>query len=99
MKCLNLLIFIFSLTATLAAIGAASIPSAGLVTMIIVLTSVGLPADDISIIIAVDWFLDRLRTCVNVMGDSYACAFVQSMYLSYKEEESRREAREMNVSY
>uniref|UniRef100_A0A914Q7E4 Amino acid transporter n=1 Tax=Panagrolaimus davidi TaxID=227884 RepID=A0A914Q7E4_9BILA len=46
-----------SITATFASIGAASIPSAGLVTMIIVLSAVGLPADDISTIIAVDWFL------------------------------------------
>ena len=46
-----------SITATLASIGAASIPSAGLVTMLIVLSAVGLPTDDISIIIAVDWLL------------------------------------------
>ncbi|KAI6195591.1 Excitatory amino acid transporter [Aphelenchoides besseyi] len=69
-----------SLTATLASIGAASIPSAGLVTMIIVLTAVGLPADDITMIIAVDWFLDRLRTCVNVLGDGFGCGFVQQMF-------------------
>ncbi|KAE9546777.1 hypothetical protein FO519_010011 [Halicephalobus sp. NKZ332] len=68
-----------SITATLASIGAASIPSAGLVTMLIVLSAIGLPADDISIIITVDWFLGRLRTCVNVMGDAVGCAFVQSM--------------------
>ncbi|VDM38914.1 unnamed protein product [Toxocara canis] len=46
-----------SLTSTLAAIGAASIPSAGLVTMLIVLSAVGLPSNDISLIFAVDWFL------------------------------------------
>lgn len=46
-----------SITATLASIGAASIPSAGLVTMLIVLTALGLPANDISLILAVDWFL------------------------------------------
>lgn len=46
-----------SITATLASIGAASIPSAGLVTMLIVLTAVGLPVGDISLIFAVDWLL------------------------------------------
>ena len=46
-----------SLTATLASIGAASVPSAGLVTMLLVLTAVGLPTNDISLIIAVDWLL------------------------------------------
>ncbi|CAJ0939880.1 unnamed protein product, partial [Mesorhabditis belari] len=65
-----------SITATLAAIGAASLPSAGLVTMMIVLTALGLPVEDISLIIAVDWFLDRLRTTVNVLGDAFGCGFV-----------------------
>lgn len=46
-----------SLTATAASIGAASVPSAGLVTMLLVLTAVGLPTDDITMIVAVDWFL------------------------------------------
>jgi len=50
-------VFIYSLTATCASIGAASIPSAGLVTMLMVLTAVGLPTEDISLILAVDWFL------------------------------------------
>ena len=48
---------ICSLTATAAAIGAAGIPSAGLVTMTIVLTAVGLPTEDVSLILAIDWFL------------------------------------------
>uniref|UniRef100_A0A671K5L6 Amino acid transporter n=2 Tax=Sinocyclocheilus anshuiensis TaxID=1608454 RepID=A0A671K5L6_9TELE len=65
-------IITISITATAASIGAAGIPQAGLVTMVIVLTSVGLPTDDITLIIAVDWALDRLRTMVNVMGDALA---------------------------
>ena len=46
-----------SLTSTLASIGAASVPSAGLVTMLLVLTAVGLPVKDVSLIVAVDWLL------------------------------------------
>ena len=49
--------FLFSLTATAIAIGAAGIPSAGSVTTIIVLQAVNLPLDDIGLIMAVDWFL------------------------------------------
>ena len=68
---------IIFLTATFAAIGAAAIPSAGLVTMIIVLTAVGLPKEGIGLILAIDWFLDRLRTTVNVWGDSVGAAVLE----------------------
>uniref|UniRef100_A0A8C4WKA8 Amino acid transporter n=1 Tax=Gopherus evgoodei TaxID=1825980 RepID=A0A8C4WKA8_9SAUR len=72
-----------SLTATLASVGAASIPSAGLVTMLLILTAVGLPTQDISLLIAVDWLLDRLRTSINVVGDSFGAGIVY--YLSQAE--------------
>ena len=49
--------FVYSLTATLASVGAASIPSAGLVTMVMVLIAADLPPEDISIIVTVDWLL------------------------------------------
>lgn len=62
------------LTATLAGIGAAAIPQAGLVTLIIVLTAVNLPVQGIAMLLAVDWFLDRLRTAVNVWGDCVGAA-------------------------
>uniref|UniRef100_A0A8D3E135 Amino acid transporter n=1 Tax=Scophthalmus maximus TaxID=52904 RepID=A0A8D3E135_SCOMX len=75
-----------SMTATLASVGAASIPSAGLVTMLLILTAVGLPTQDISLLVAVDWLLDRFRTSVNVVGDSYGAGIVY--YLSKDELDS-----------
>jgi len=72
--------FLIFLTATLAAIGAAGIPQAGLVTMVIVLKAVGLPLEGIGLILAVDWFLDRFRTTVNVWGDSVGAAIVDRFY-------------------
>lgn len=63
-------------TATLAAIGAAGIPEAGLVTMIIVLNAVGLPLEGIGLLLAVDWFLDRFRTAINVWGDAVGAAVI-----------------------
>tara|TARA_R110002096_G_scaffold375106_1_gene568771 strand:- start:2076 stop:3290 length:1215 start_codon:yes stop_codon:yes gene_type:complete len=68
---------IIFITATLAAIGAAGIPQAGLVTMLIVLNAVNLPTEGIGMILAVDWFLDRFRTTVNVWGDSVGTAVIE----------------------
>lgn len=68
---------IIFITATFAAIGAAAIPSAGLVTMIIVLTAVDLPKEGIGLLLAIDWFLDRIRTTVNVWGDSVGAAVIE----------------------
>jgi len=67
---------IIVLTATLAAVGAAGIPEAGLVTMVIVLQSVNLPIEGIASILAVDWLLDRFRTSVNVWGDTVGAAVI-----------------------
>ena len=67
---------IIVLTATLASIGAAAIPSAGLVLMIIVLESVGLNPAWIALIFPIDRILDMCRTVVNVTGDSTVSALV-----------------------
>lgn len=65
-------------TATIAAVGAAAVPSAGLVTMLIVLQAAGLEefAGDVGVLAALDWFLDRCRTAVNVEGDLMVVAAV-----------------------
>jgi Na+/H+-dicarboxylate symporter len=66
------LIIVF--TSIFASVGAAGIPEAGLVTMTLVFTAVGLPTQYIALLITVDWFLDRCRTAINVMGDmTVAC--------------------------
>jgi DAACS family dicarboxylate/amino acid:cation (Na+ or H+) symporter len=58
----------------IASVGAAGIPEAGLVTMLAVFTAVHLPTEYIPLLLPLDWFLDRCRTCINVMGDmSVAC--------------------------
>ncbi|XP_012276011.1 excitatory amino acid transporter 1 [Orussus abietinus] len=68
-----------SVTATAASIGAAGIPQAGLVTMVMVLDTVGLPADDVSLILAVDWLLDRFRTTINVVCDALGACIIERM--------------------
>ena len=70
---------IIAVTATMAAIGAAGIPEAGLVTMLIVLNAVGLPVEYIALILSVDWLLDRFRTMANVFGDSVGAAVIEPL--------------------
>ncbi|MBD2340832.1 dicarboxylate/amino acid:cation symporter [Calothrix sp. FACHB-156] len=64
------------LTSIFASVGAAGIPNAGLVTMTLVFTSVGLPTQYIALLVTVDWFLDRCRTAINVMGDMTVSALL-----------------------
>jgi len=78
---------IVAFTAMLAAVGAAGIPSAGLVTMALVLTAVGLPLTGIGLLLAIDRPLDMLRTAVNVYGDASACRVVQTWNPSIRPEE------------
>ncbi|XP_046520538.1 excitatory amino acid transporter 3 isoform X2 [Equus quagga] len=88
-------IITISIMATAASIGAAGVPQAGLVTMVMVLSAVGLPAEDVTLVIAVDWFLDRFRTVVNVLGDAFGTGIVEK--LSKKELEQMDVSSEVNI--
>ncbi|MDC0204590.1 dicarboxylate/amino acid:cation symporter [Flavobacteriales bacterium] len=66
------------LTATLASIGAAAVPGAGMVMLVIVLSAIGIDPEGIALIFAVDRILDMLRTVVNVTGDATVATVVAS---------------------
>uniref|UniRef100_A0A3B5ABX3 Amino acid transporter n=1 Tax=Stegastes partitus TaxID=144197 RepID=A0A3B5ABX3_9TELE len=72
-------IIVLSLIVTAASTGAAGIPQAGMVSMVIVLASAGLPTEDISLLMTADWILDRLRTATNVLGDCIGVGVVQHL--------------------
>jgi DAACS family dicarboxylate/amino acid:cation (Na+ or H+) symporter len=66
--------------AVVASVGAAGIPEAGLVTMLLVFTAVGLPVEYVPLLLPVDWFLDRCRTAINVMGDMSVASLLDGRY-------------------
>ena len=78
---------VVALTSAVAAVGAAAIPSAGLVTMLAVLDAAGLGehAADVGTLLALDWFLDRCRTAVNVEGDLIVAAAVAAWEMDDEE--------------
>ena len=77
----QIIIFIMAI---ISSIGAPGIPSAGMVTMIMVLQSVGLPAEGIVILLPIDRFLDTFRTAVNVEGDIIGACIVDHYVSSHK---------------
>uniref|UniRef100_A0A3Q0QPY3 Amino acid transporter n=1 Tax=Amphilophus citrinellus TaxID=61819 RepID=A0A3Q0QPY3_AMPCI len=64
-------------TATASSVGAAGIPAGGVLTLAIILEAIGLPTNDISLILAVDWIVDRTCTVVNVEGDAFGAGLLQ----------------------
>ncbi|XP_058795428.1 excitatory amino acid transporter isoform X2 [Phymastichus coffea] len=71
------------LTSTAASVSSASVPSAALVLLLVVLSAIDVPVHDVSLLFAIDWFVDRIRTTNNMLGDCYAAAIVE--HLSKKE--------------
>ncbi|XP_067450878.1 neutral amino acid transporter B(0) [Thunnus thynnus] len=64
-------------TATASSVGAAGIPAGGVLTLAIILEAIGLPTNDISLILAVDWLVDRTCTVLNVEGDAFGAGLLQ----------------------
>ncbi|XP_068106241.1 neutral amino acid transporter B(0) [Hyperolius riggenbachi] len=64
-------------TATASSVGAAGIPAGGVLTLAIILEAVSLPTNDISLILAVDWLVDRTCTILNVEGDAFGAGLLQ----------------------
>lgn len=67
-----------AVTATAASVASASVPSAALFLILIVLSAVNLPAEDVSLFFTVDWLVDRFRTTNNLLGDCYTAAVVET---------------------
>lgn len=80
---------IIILTATLASIGTAAVPSAGMVMLTIVLTAVGLPVEGIAIVLGVDRLLDMTRTMTNITGDATVAVVVDRTERNMKTEQSQ----------
>ena len=73
------------LTATLASIGSAAVPGAGMIMLLIVLSSVNIPVEGLALIFAIDRPLDMLRTSVNVTGDSLIAVIINRVIKKKKE--------------
>ncbi|KAL0118765.1 hypothetical protein PUN28_009439 [Cardiocondyla obscurior] len=80
-------IIIVSITCTLSCVGAAGIPSGGYSMLIVVLNSIGVPIEDVAMIIAVDWIIDRFRTIINVIEDALGASIIFHFSKKHLEQE------------
>uniref|UniRef100_A0A8C5FAL0 Amino acid transporter n=1 Tax=Gadus morhua TaxID=8049 RepID=A0A8C5FAL0_GADMO len=102
-------IFTILVTATASSVGAAGIPAGGIITIAIILEAIGLPTNDLSLMLAVDWIVDRTTTVVNVEGDALGAGILhhinqqemkkkqQEAELGEDEEEEAEELLEVRV--
>lgn len=72
-------IFTILVTATASSVGAAGVPAGGVLTIAIILEAIGLPTNDLSLILAVDWIVDRTTTVVNVEGDALGAGILNHL--------------------
>lgn len=91
-------IIVISITCTISCIGAAGLPNGGYVMLIIVLNSVGVPAEDVSLIIAIDWFVDRFRTTINIITDALGAGIISHYCKRNIENKLEEERKPMNAN-
>ncbi|KAM6922645.1 neutral amino acid transporter A isoform 1-T1 [Lycodopsis pacificus] len=94
-------IFTILVTATASSVGAAGIPAGGIITIAIILEAIGLPTKDLSLMLAVDWIVDRTTTVVNVEGDALGAGILhhinQQEMKKQQEQQQDRELAEVRV--
>uniref|UniRef100_A0A3P9QJ75 Amino acid transporter n=1 Tax=Poecilia reticulata TaxID=8081 RepID=A0A3P9QJ75_POERE len=84
-------------TATASSVGAAGIPAGGVLTLAIILEAIGLPTSDISLILAVDWLVDRTCTVLNVEGDAFGAGLLQHFVDKTSKHEGVEELSEVRM--
>ncbi|XP_072534307.1 neutral amino acid transporter A [Salminus brasiliensis] len=92
-------IFTILVTATASSVGAAGIPAGGIITIAIILEAIGLPTNDLSLMLAVDWIVDRTTTVVNVEGDALGAGILNHInekdLKKQKQQEGSQEEQEL----
>ncbi|XP_071113689.1 excitatory amino acid transporter 2-like [Haliotis cracherodii] len=73
-------IIVLSLCTVLGSVGVAGVPNSAIMVLMVILSSVGLPVEDISILLAVDWFLARMQGMVNITGDCFAASMLDHFF-------------------
>uniref|UniRef100_A0A3B5LLK3 Amino acid transporter n=1 Tax=Xiphophorus couchianus TaxID=32473 RepID=A0A3B5LLK3_9TELE len=93
-------IFTILVTATASSVGAAGIPAGGIITIAIILEAIGLPTNDLSLMLAVDWIVDRTTTVVNVEGDALGAGIlhhINQLEMKKHQQEVAEELEEVKV--
>ncbi|CAL8362369.1 unnamed protein product [Boreogadus saida] len=86
-------IFTILVTATASSVGAAGIPAGGIITIAIILEAIGLPTNDLSLMLAVDWIVDRTTTVVNVEGDALGAGILH--HINQQEMKKKQQEAEL----
>ncbi|XP_077438864.1 neutral amino acid transporter A [Vanacampus margaritifer] len=88
-------IFTILVTATASSVGAAGIPAGGIITIAIILEAIGLPTNELSLMLAVDWIVDRTTTVVNVEGDALGAGILHHINQQEMKKRQRQQHHEL----